>query len=163
MRAATAGTGLDVAPVARGGNRIGAMLLREIEAVRAHWRHPSAIDKVAQARGIQFIWFLSAQPDRTDLPYMTVVWDLQHRATPWFPEMSAKGLWDSRDAMHRWFLQRASKVVTGTQVGRDQLRNFYQIPDDNILVLPHPTPSYVAARSASTATSRPSSAFASRS
>ncbi len=149
LRAATAGTGLDVTPVARGGNRVGAMLLREIEAVRAHWRHPSAIDKVAQARGIQFIWFLSAQPDRTDLPYMTVVWDLQHRSTPWFPEMSAKGLWDSRDAMHRWFLQRASKVITGTQVGRDQLRNFYQIVDDNILVLPHPTPSYVSIDSAS--------------
>ena len=67
------------------------------------------IDRVAVAHGIEFVWFLSAQPERTDLPYMTVVWDLQHRATPWFPEMSADGLWDRRDSVHRWFLQRATK------------------------------------------------------
>jgi glycosyltransferase involved in cell wall biosynthesis len=119
------------------------MVLREIESVRAHWRRQSDIDRVAVANGIEFVWFLSAQPDRTDIPFMTVVWDLQHRATPWFPEMSAQGLWDGRDSVHRWFLQRATKVIAGTQVGRDQLTQFFQIPSENILALPHPTPSYV--------------------
>lgn len=144
LRQAVAGTRIDVAPVAKRGNRIGTMLLRELEVVRAHWRRPSALDRVATERGIQYLWFLSAQPQRTDLPYMTVVWDLQHRATPWFPEMSALGLWDSREAAHRAFLQRATKIITGTEVGRAQLRSFYQIADGNILTLPHPTPSYVA-------------------
>ncbi|MBX9592547.1 MAG: glycosyltransferase family 4 protein [Hyphomonadaceae bacterium] len=144
LRAVTAGTRLGVASIPRGSGRLGAMLLREVEAVRAHWRRPSAIDTVAATLGVQFVWFLSAQPDRTDLPYMTVVWDLQHRATPWFPEMSARGTWDAREAVHRWFLQRASRIITGTEVGRQQLRGFYQIPDDNILVLPHPTPAYVS-------------------
>src|SRR5205823_91401 len=44
---------------------------------------------------------------------------------------------------HRWFLQRATKIITGTQVGRDQLAQFFQVPSDNVLMLPHPTPSYV--------------------
>ena len=143
LRQAVAGTGIQVAIVLKRGNRIGNMLLRELEVVRAHWRWPSALDCVATEQGIQYLWFLSAQPQRTDLPYMTVVWDLQHRATPWFPEISARGKWDSREAAHRAFLQRATKIITGTEVGRAQLHSFYQIPDENILKLPHPTPSYV--------------------
>ena len=137
-----AGGDIGVEAVPRTSGRIGRMLFRELEVVRAHWRRPSEIDRIASRLGIQFVWFLSAQPDRTDIPYMTVVWDLQHRATPWFPEMSAKGIWDSRDAVHRWFLQRASKVVTGTKVGADQISAFFQVPPENILRLPHPTPSY---------------------
>src|SRR3954454_18040087 len=82
-------TALRVVAVPRRTGRLAAMALREMESVRAHWRRPSDIDRVAVANGIEFIWFLSAHPDRTDIPFMTVVWDLQHRATPWFPEMSA--------------------------------------------------------------------------
>jgi glycosyltransferase involved in cell wall biosynthesis len=138
-----AGGALRVVAVPRRTGRFAAMAFREIESVRAHWRRQSDIDRVAVANGIEFVWFLSAQPDRTDLPFMTVVWDLQHRATPWFPEMSAAGMWDGRDSVHRWFLQRATKIITGTKVGRDQLTRFFQIPPENILTLPHPTPSYV--------------------
>jgi glycosyltransferase involved in cell wall biosynthesis len=134
---------LRVVGVPRRTGRLAAMAFREIESVRAHWRRRSDLDRVAVANGIEFVWFLSAQPERTDIPFMTVVWDLQHRATPWFPEMSAQGLWDGRDSVHRWFLQRATKIITGTQVGRDQLAQFFQVPSDNVLMLPHPTPSYV--------------------
>lgn len=137
------GSALRVAAVPRRTGRLAAMAFREIESVRAHWRRQSDIDRVAVANGIEFVWFLSAQPERTDIPFMTVVWDLQHRATPWFPEMSAQGLWDGRESVHRWFLQRATKIITGTQVGRDQLAQFFQIPSANVLTLPHPTPSYV--------------------
>ncbi len=137
------GSGIGVESVPCASGRLSKMLFRELEVVRAHWRRPSDIDKVASRMGVQFVWFLSALPDRTDIPYMTVVWDLQHRATPWFPEMSARGMWDSRDAVHRWFLQRASRVITGTKVGAAQITNFFQVPPENILQLPHPTPSYV--------------------
>jgi glycosyltransferase involved in cell wall biosynthesis len=137
------GSDLRVVAVPRRTGRLAAMAIREIESVRAHWRRQSDIDRVAIANGIEFVWFLSAQPDRTDVPFMTVVWDLQHRATPWFPEMSAEGIWDGRDSVHRWFLQRATRIITGTKIGRDQLTQFFQIPSENVLTLPHPTPSYV--------------------
>ena len=137
------GSPLHVAAVPRRTGRLAAAALREIEFLRAHWRRPSDIDRIATTIGIDFIWFLSAQPDRTDIPFMTVVWDLQHRATPWFPEMSAQGRWDQRDSVHRWFLQRATKIITGTRVGSEQLTRFFQIEPENILILPHPTPSYV--------------------
>lgn len=137
------GSPLRVAGVQRRTSRLAAAAFREIEFVRARWRRPSDIDRVAIAIGVDFVWFLSAQPDRTDIPFMTVVWDLQHRATPWFPEMSTQGTWDRRDSVHRWFLQRATKVITGTEVGSRQLTRFFQIEPENILILPHPTPSDV--------------------
>ncbi|QIP01736.1 glycosyltransferase family 4 protein [Bradyrhizobium symbiodeficiens] len=136
------GSGLGVAGVPRRTGRLATMAFREIESVRAHWRRKSDLDAVAEQLGVDFVWFLSAMPERTDMPYMTVVWDLQHRATPWFPELSAGGIWDSRDSVHRWFLQRASRIVTGTEIGRRQLTQFFQIPDNNILTLPHPTPTF---------------------
>jgi glycosyltransferase involved in cell wall biosynthesis len=142
------GSTLRVAAVRRRTGRLAAAAFREIESVRVHWRRPSDIDRVAVSIDVEFVWFLSAQPDRTDMPFMTVVWDLQHRATPWFPELSARGIWDRRDAQHRWFLQRATRIITGTQVGREQLTKFFQIPAENILILPHPTPSYAFQKTA---------------
>lgn len=140
VAASLAGSGLSVRGVPRRENRITRIALRELEVARAHWRRPSDIDRVTAKLGADFVWFLSAAPDRTQLPYMTVVWDVQHRATPWFPELSADGTWDGRESYHRWFLRRATRVITGTKIGHDQLVHFYQIPTENILVLPHPTP-----------------------
>jgi glycosyltransferase involved in cell wall biosynthesis len=137
------GSALRVAAVRRRTGRLATAAFREIESVRVHWKRPSDIDRVATQIGAEFVWFLSAQPDRTDIPFMTVVWDLQHRATPWFPEISGQGIWDRRDSQYRWFLQRATRIITGTEVGREQLVRFFQIPAENILMLPHPTPSYV--------------------
>lgn len=144
VAAGLAGSGLPVHTVPAREGRLTRTLMREVEFVRSHWHRPSDIDRVATELGVDFIWFLSAAPDRTELPYMTVVWDLQHRATPWFPELSAGGTWDGRESYHRWFLQRATRIITGTKVGRDQLVQFYQIPPENILILPHPTPRFVA-------------------
>jgi glycosyltransferase involved in cell wall biosynthesis len=115
---------------------------RESAFFRTHWRRPSAMDRAAAAAGIDLVWFLGVGVHRTDLPYITVVWDLQHRVTPWFPEMSAAGLWDGRELSQGWFLTRATAVVTGTRVGQDELARFYDVPAERTLLLPHPTPHF---------------------
>ena len=52
-----------------------------------------------------------------DTPYVQVVWDLQHRLQPWFPEVSYHGEWERRETAYRSVLPRASFVVTGTRAG----------------------------------------------
>jgi glycosyltransferase involved in cell wall biosynthesis len=116
--------------------------LRESAFVRAHWRRPSAIDRAAAAAGADLVWFLGVGVHYTNLPYVTVVWDLQHRATPWFPEMSANGVWDGRELAHDWFLKRASSVIVGTEVGRNEVRDYYAVSPSRIALLPHPTPRF---------------------
>lgn len=118
---------------------------REVSFLRAHWRRSSRLDRSAASASVNFLWFVGAGVHRTDLPFLTVVWDLQHRVTPWFPEMSAKGLWDSRELSHASFLQRATGVVAGTSVGQTELERFYQLPSERIVKLPHPTPTFALA------------------
>ena len=143
--AQTAGLTVSVVSEATGISRLAEAARRELSFVRAHWRRPSRLDRVAAAAGVNFLWFVSAGVHYTDLPFLTVVWDLQHRVTPWFPEMSANGLWDNRELSHKWFLQRATGIVAGTDVGRQELERFYQIPSERVLKLPHPTPAFAVA------------------
>jgi len=119
-----------------------ALLASECSFYRAHSKSLSPLDRAAKSVGIDFIWFLAAGNHRTDIPYLTVVWDLQHRATPWFPEFSAKGMWDRRELNHRSFLQRAAAIITGTEQGKIELKKYYEIDEEKILLLPHPTPSF---------------------
>jgi glycosyltransferase involved in cell wall biosynthesis len=140
-------TGLTVSsvPEERGLSRVASAIRRESPFLRAHWRRSSHLDHVARAAGVNFLWFVGAGIHYTDLPFLTVVWDLQHRVTPWFPEMSEKGLWDGRELSHGWFLQRATGVVSGTSVGQQELERFYHLPPERILKLPHPTPAFALA------------------
>ena len=117
-------------------------IVREQALVRAHWRRASPLDRAAIEADADFIWFLGAGAELTDTSYMTVVWDLQHRATPWFPEMAARGMWDHRELWHSWFLRRASIVITGTETGQAELDRYYQVGPERVAILPHPTPQF---------------------
>jgi len=79
----------------------------------------------------------------TDIPYITIVWDLQHRLQPWFPEVSEKGEWYKREVNFIQILQRASYIIAGTQAGQDEISCFYGIPKKRIRIIPHPTPDFV--------------------
>jgi glycosyltransferase involved in cell wall biosynthesis len=137
------GTGIDVFAVKQGTlQRRLNTVLSESGFLRAHWRRRSALDRAVGAAGADVVWFLGAGVHVTDHPFVTVVWDLQHRATPWFPEMSAGGLWDRRERAHDWFLKRAAMVVAGTEAGRAELERYYQLPSERVVLLPHPTPRF---------------------
>jgi glycosyltransferase involved in cell wall biosynthesis len=75
-----------------------------------------------------------------DVPFLTCVWDLEYRSQPYFPELSDGGKWNFREQHFSTLVRRATAVVTGTEVGKQQLRDFFQVPNERILLLPHPTP-----------------------
>lgn len=106
------------------------------------------IDKACAALGLDCLWYVGGGVfEATDTPYVATVWDLQHRMTPWFPEMSAGGTWDAREHAYRRFLQRASYIITGTDVGCQELKLNYEVAVSRVRRLPHPTPSFVATAS----------------
>ena len=104
----------------------------------------SSIERAAEARQVDVMWFLSGQGVVLDIPYVATVWDVQHRTHPWFPEVSAAAEWLKREHLHGELLRRAARVVTGTAVGAEQLGFFYQVPRERICLLPHPAPRPVA-------------------
>jgi glycosyltransferase involved in cell wall biosynthesis len=106
------------------------------------------IDKASAALGLDFLWYVGGGAfEATDTPYVATVWDLQHRMTPWFPEMSAGGTWDARELAYRRFLQRASYIISGTDVGMQEIELNYEVPASRVRRLPHPTPTFVATAS----------------
>ena len=101
-------------------------------------------------RVIEFVWQLSAPGLALEVPYMVVVWDLQHRLQPWFPEVSANGNWQHRDNLYTAVLGRAAAIIVGTQVGKLEVERFFRVDPSRILIMPHPTPRVVDAAVAAT-------------
>ena len=87
---------------------------------------------------LDFMFFLGSSPIPLEIPFGVIVWDLQHRTHPWFPEL--KPGWENREHLAKLVLPRASIVITGTSEGRNQIVNFYGVHPDNIHIIPHPVP-----------------------
>lgn len=105
-------------------------------------RWVSGLERRAHKAGVEFIWFLSPRPKPVDLPFMTIVLDLQHRLQPWFPEVSRWGEWEIRERGLSRFLPRAAAIIAGTQAGKDEIIRFFRVPEERIHILPHPTPGF---------------------
>jgi len=96
------------------------------------------LSRAIRRNRIDFLFFLGSSALPTSVPFGVIVWDVQHRTHPWFPELQPG--WNSREELARLVLPRASIVVTGTTVGRDELVSFYGISERNVFILPHPVP-----------------------
>ena len=93
---------------------------------------------------IELVWFITVPIHETvDVPYIFTVWDLAHRVHPYFPEVSVSGwTWDKREQFFQYVLPRAAYVITGTDAGKKEVSNFYQIPAERIRVVPFAVPSF---------------------
>jgi glycosyltransferase involved in cell wall biosynthesis len=80
----------------------------------------------------------------SEIPFAAVIWDLQHRNNPWFPEVSSRGEWEGREKNYASLTRRASLLFTGTRRGRREIMRYYQISPDRIKILPFAAPSYVS-------------------
>lgn len=112
-------------------------------------RRKGALERAGHAEGVHVMWFVGGFHDTIDIPYISTVWDLQHRTHPWFPEVSEGFLWDHRDLYYSRHLRRAARVITGTEVGRAELERYYGLTPENIRILPHPTPGFALEAAAS--------------
>lgn len=113
-----------------------------------------SLDEQLQAAGVEFVWQLSVPGLALELPYMAVVWDLQHRLQPWFPEVSINGNWQHRDTTYTAVLGRAAAVIVGTMAGKLEVERFFRVDPSRILINPHPTPRFAAAGAGATSSIR---------
>jgi glycosyltransferase involved in cell wall biosynthesis len=77
-----------------------------------------------------------------DIPYISTIWDLQHRLQPFFPEVSLFGEFDRREEMYRRSLQRAAYIIAPNEVGKDEIVRFYQVAPERVRSIHHPTPAF---------------------
>jgi glycosyltransferase involved in cell wall biosynthesis len=77
-----------------------------------------------------------------DIPYITNVWDVEHRLQPFFPEVSLHGEWESRERRCRAIFQRATYVLTPNSRGKEELVGYFGLAPERVRVFPHPTPEF---------------------
>lgn len=104
------------------------------------WPFKGLLDRLARKHQMHMIWFVGGANDTPATPFISTVWDLQHLTHPWFPELSTGYVWHYRQAFNAQHLRRAMRIITGTQHGKQEIQNFYGVPQDRIALLPHPTP-----------------------
>jgi glycosyltransferase involved in cell wall biosynthesis len=96
--------------------------------------------EILDAHGIEMVWSTATSCLTHRIPYITTVWDLEHRLQPYFPEINAGVRWDIREYLNSLDLQRATFVVTGTKAGKAEIERFYQVSPERIRVIPFATP-----------------------
>ena len=122
------------------------------------WRSTSRLERQMASLGIDLVWIVAGRlQDTYEIPYVTTVWDIQHLTHPWFPEVSADWRWDHRELFLRRHLRRASSIILGTRVGRDELVRYYGVPEEHVAILPHPTPGFALRAAGETAAQNPPS------
>jgi len=92
--------------------------------------------------GIELMWFVTPYFFEVDVPFILTIWDMQHRLQPWFPEVSSSGEWHRREKFYSAAIRRASAVIVGTEAGKTEIVNFYDIPPERVSLIPHPTPAF---------------------
>jgi len=102
------------------------------------------LPKLMKRYGCDSAWFMTGGgfPPPLPLPYLATVWDLQHRTHPYLPEMQKDNEWIYREEKTRLYLQQAAAVVVGTQIGAQEISNFYNVPAEKISCIPFPVPSW---------------------
>jgi len=107
------------------------------------WRRRGAVERAARCHDVQLLWFVGVGAyECPDMPYVATLWDLQHRLQPFFPEVSAAGLWDKREQFYSHFLRRAAYCLTGTEIGKREIQYLYQVAEQRVRILPLPTPKF---------------------
>lgn len=87
---------------------------------------------------IDLLWFITPNYERVEVPYIYTVFDLQHRLQPYFPELIKNLVWESRETFYLNVIRKAAYVLTGTNVGKDEIMKMYNVYEKRIRVLPLP-------------------------
>jgi glycosyltransferase involved in cell wall biosynthesis len=120
--------------------------IKKIQDPQSQLRIESRFDKFARKSvlqdGIDITWSFDQSCPELEVPYITTLWDLQHRLQPYFPEVSSGKQWQEREKNFSTILKRATFVLTGTETGKSEATHFYQVHPNKVRVLPFPTPKF---------------------
>ncbi len=100
------------------------------------------LEKALLRNKISLVLSLNSMALTREIPYALIVYDLQYRLQPYFPEISSNGRWYGKERSYSDSMRRASFIITGTNAGKKEIEKFYQIPSSRICLIPHPTPSF---------------------
>jgi glycosyltransferase involved in cell wall biosynthesis len=94
------------------------------------------IDLMIFPAGSQYAQFLK-------IPYITTIYDLEHRKHPEFPEVSSQGRWLSREHYYKSICRSACIILVDSDVGKQDVVNYYGVDPVKVAILPYLAPNYL--------------------
>lgn len=76
-------------------------------------------------------------------PFVMPIHDLQHKLNPQFIEVSAEGVWEEREYLFSNAIKNAEMVLVDSEIGREDVLNFYPTDPNKVRVLPFTPPNYL--------------------
>ena len=88
---------------------------------------------------IRAVWSVNPLASPTNVPFVTTSWDISHKVTPYFPEISESGnALAKRDRICKSVFDQAFRIIVGTDQGRNELESVYGVVRERIKVQPLP-------------------------
>lgn len=109
------------------------------------------LERALARDGVQVVWFASSYAERCELPFLFTVFDVEYLRKPWYPEVSSRGEWEGRRAYFDRFVPKATRVIVPGPVGAEQVERLFGVPEERLLPLHHPTPTFALAAAAAEA------------
>ncbi len=92
---------------------------------------------------IRVIWFTGPYFIDVPIPFISTIWDLGHKVHPYFPEMTVHGwTWEERERTLNHLILKSSCIISGNKVGKNEIKQFYNVPDKRIKEIPFPVPEF---------------------
>lgn len=96
-------------------------------------------DLIIKKTAIDITWMVQPCCVNTKYPYIYTIWDLGHRTTPYFPEVSRTGwLWQEREDTYQKMVFKASYIITGNEEGKQEILQNYNVNPQKIFISPFP-------------------------
>ena len=92
------------------------------------------------------LWIFPSQDDwsyRANVPALAAIHDLMHRYEGHFPEVSANGEYEKREKHYSHMCKWSQGILVDSQVGLQQVHEYYGVPPEQIFVLPYVPPRYI--------------------
>ena len=101
------------------------------------------IDIYFRKNNVKIIWPISSELRYPfSIPFFFTIWDLQHRSIPQYKEVGSIIKRSYRELLIKTNLDKAKYTIVGTKVGANEIKKYYNIKKDKIILNSHPTPSW---------------------
>jgi glycosyltransferase involved in cell wall biosynthesis len=84
---------------------------------------------------IDVIYYPTPPAENIDFPFIATLWDIGHRSSFSFPELSRKGIFEGRNDYHETILQRALMIFTESETGKKNVVEFLRINEKRLKVV----------------------------
>lgn len=99
----------------------------------------ASLNSVLRKNNIDVVWAVQPLGVRLEIPYLTTSWDISHKITPYFPEVSSAGAQnEKRDKVCRSTFSGAFRIIVGTNRGKQEIIDAYGVNPERLLVNPLP-------------------------